>query len=875
LNDSNAHFNLGTELPTEDGMDPKYEPWSSEACTYDCNYGYGYKDGQCERYECEDFNIPNATPNSRSDNPTDFDQAYEYEDPSYDNDPCTFHCDDGFGYKDGQCERLECEDFNIPNATPNSRSDNPTDFDQAYEYEDPSYDNSPCTYHCEDGFSYKDWKCELLACVGKLPDNTELVHPTLKPTDPDTKIFYKPDSDQPCAYKCRDKYIRSGDNCVLNLKNCSVGLRESATSTSAKTLSSSYTVSNLWSSNVWSCDYTNDGTVKLFADVCDDEVQSFDTSLGSITMNQWYKFEWWYVDGVLKSSDLNNWLNLNCGDVANLKWDCDEENDYERYNGHCVKKTWWECTVTYDLGDWKGKWWQLEWRSSNTEIVNCGTEITLPNATWDRHGFLWWYDTSLVWWAGGRYTVWRDVTLKAHWGEYTCNWSVPENANFVEWSDSDLDWYVDRKVYPYAEIFDSDWKYKWTVKCAYSCKPGYIAYEWKCVPCQVWSWDESDPDHCAANIECGDNEAWDKTLGKCATMWTCRKSGGATYKFYSFSTINSVLWNVSRPTTIKDLLPLPWEGDKYFECVDDRDGNSNVSENSCQYKCQEGSYCNSYDPPSCIEPYCNHLSAHGFYTGWTPSLDQVSATTLNTSSVFVENINNEQEFYDYVSTHQPGCYFRCPEKNRWRGCNNNYSSYRTSCYSDAVIQELRDSCDDSRPSCATINCHWFCYKNEWNPEKNNQSWTKWDSESEAAKNDCAFACKNGAYYTKWYYVTSEGTLSSYSDTSHFCRKQCGSDQSLVSYGCSDCPPGTILDTSWPSVTLTDESSWITITQYTTCKAIECPSGTQLSLPEWKTCKSSLQDWKCPSDMPNWKMINGECKICLDPTKTITDSWECI
>jgi hypothetical protein len=26
LNDSNAHFNLGTELPTEDGMDPKYEP---------------------------------------------------------------------------------------------------------------------------------------------------------------------------------------------------------------------------------------------------------------------------------------------------------------------------------------------------------------------------------------------------------------------------------------------------------------------------------------------------------------------------------------------------------------------------------------------------------------------------------------------------------------------------------------------------------------------------------------------------------------------------------------------------------------------------------------------------------------------------------
>ena len=318
---------------------------NNEPCKYICDQWshWDSRKEKCIPNDCADLTDPNADWNNNN-LPTVDGKDPEYNPES--NEACTYHCVEGYDYDYSRrlCRALACEDFNIPNATQNSRDGYPTQFDQAYEYQAASDDNEPCTYHCADGFGYKEWECKPLACVGTLPDNTELVHPTLKPTDPDTRIFYDPDSKLACAYMCRKNYIRSGDNCVLDLKNCSVGLRESTTSTSAKTLSSSYTVSNLWSSNVWECKYTNDGTVKLFAEECDDKVQSFNTKLGSLTMNQWYKFKWWYVDGVLKSSDLNNWLNLNCGDMADLKWDCDEENGYERYNGQCVEKTLWACT---------------------------------------------------------------------------------------------------------------------------------------------------------------------------------------------------------------------------------------------------------------------------------------------------------------------------------------------------------------------------------------------------------------------------------------------------------------------------------------------------------------------------------------------------
>ncbi len=459
LNDSNAHFNPGTELPTVDGKKPEYKPGSKEACTYDCNKGYAYDNNQklCRELACNKSTLP--------------EHALE----------------------------------NTP------RSGDPTGFSQDYKYKESWHE--PCTFRCEKGYTYNAWECVNFSCKEPRPSNSVLNNPEAKPDVKDKEYFYSETSTGACAYHCDSRYVYvEWQWCVKNLQNCSVDLVEGKYG--INDLAAWHKASTLWSSGPWTCEFGSNGTVEAFADACDaDIVSSFDNTVSSVEMNEWYVFLSWIDESGRILSNMLNTLSLKCGEKAILKWKCDEDNDYgwnpeKRY---CEK---WFKPIVYEC----------EWEDPANAVLIPGTDEWLPNsgivkyvyensteARWKYCAYLcdsgytyvlnhnrpqcvicmeWTYNPEtksceIKQWCGDPwYAYWlspRNDGWYACLREWYCRWnnnSRPESPD--DSGADDINFWDARPIWDN----DGDWKcVEWTPErnaCQYTCKDGYLCRNGRC-----------------------------------------------------------------------------------------------------------------------------------------------------------------------------------------------------------------------------------------------------------------------------------------------------------------------------------------------------------------------------------------------------------
>lgn len=442
-----------------------------------------------------------------------------------------------------------------------------------------------------------------------------------------------------------------------------------------------------------------------------------------------------------------------------------------------------------------------------------------------------------------------------------CKWDAPTNAKFVEWSDKNLDKSYQRMAYPKSDIYDDKGHYKWTVKCAYECNDQYVPYDWKCYKCAAWTWDPNS-DRCTVDVECKEGYVWDQDEFECKRSWNCKLSDGT---IYNKMPSNHVQYSWA------DVVPI-WMNDKYWKCYDERDDHE-VNLNSCEYSCEPGYYCfrgqpsgapSNYDRIACNKPYClRHWEwDNGYYIRWwTPSLSHVNNLGRESPN-FASDVNQASDFDSYVASHPGHCRYRCPEENRYTA---SYGSIY--CYSEEKAAQMRRN-DEHLGICKTEYHFWYKYENKWSPSSKNTPWTQYFTKSEVDKNDCAWMCTNGSIAYKWGYASSYDGYSARSDSSdaYYCYKECWSDEYASSSGCTKCPTGTIPDQSKYK-----EINWVKL--YLRCKEIECPNWFWLGT-DGKTCVSNSYTLSCP-DWVNGVVIGGKCITCLDPSKTITESGECI
>ena len=692
-----------------------------------------------------------------------------------------------------------------------------------------------CGFHCLDNnrFDVASWTCIWTKCIWTFDNAVPVPGSSVNLWDEDvTSTLYNSASDangKKCAYLCKTCYHKNSNQCDPNNFKITYKCMNS--------LRYWYSTSTLtyWDS-------------KQITEECPKERTGYNfvgwaTGM-NVTIPKWRKNDWITMNNYSECDDATFYAVYGC------------DGNYHMEQGVCVSNA---KTMTLSCGVWnRGAWYKI-WTASYT--LNCTwnsaknkwDDCEKKERTYTSNPNPWVCEYTCQ--TGYKWENWQCVP------KWQCAWPEPTHATFVTWSDSGLEGNVQRKAYPHSEIYDDAWNYKWTVKCAYECNPGHIAYNWECVPCKAWTWSSSDPDHCVANVDCPSNMTWSVEKWKCLAMWKCRWANG------TINTLSiSYFWNINW-TKNEDLLPLPWEGDGYLQC---REYGTSVSANTCTFSCQNGSYCtlpgNNYS--QCLKPRCSG----GGIVSWTTTRDKVTNLyDMTTSSTFVD-VDTEDEFRQYVSQHPNSCRYWCPKENQFWWCEDNYSS--PVCYGslEEVDKHIRESCN----LCTTEYHFWYSYENVWNPSSE-KTWDYYGKNPSVIEwKDCAWACDARSYKMHWYYLSyaDRTKLTSYQEDTYLCWKECGDDEYFENK-CTACPKGTILDTSWPSVTLKDDETWITRTQYTTCKAITCPTGSQLDPEKWKSCIASAADWVCPANMSNGVVIDGECKVCLDPSKTIDpNTWEC-
>ena len=452
-----------------------------------------------------------------------------------------------------------------------------------------------------------------------------------------------------------------------------------------------------------------------------------------------------------------------------------------------------------------------------------------------------------------------------------CRWTV-ENATFVEWSADGLTETIDSKAYPKSQIYDATWKYAWTVKCAYDCNPGYVAYEWKCYPCKVWTWSSSNPDKCEIEVDCGDSQyIWNNDDWKCERLWFCKYNWKVVEKTH--------VWNIKQDRNY--ILPI-WTNDTELSC---KSSASQVHEHSCEFSCQNWSYCTPLQ--DCREVQCNpedwwRWNPNVYKKWWKVTRNQADAY-MNVSVEFVD-VETEDEFNQYVNNHPYGCRYRCKRENRYQ-----YPSYLGKwnaiyCY-NSTDPEVKDF--EVSGICATEYHWWYDWERKWNPNTIYQNWNYHSDEHDSSKaesrgENCAWGCQSWTVKVKGGVITKNNNQGNYisENNVYSCVKECKKNDEwkfiefFSTNWCNSCGKWMMPNP--------DSSKWwkpdgVSFAQPISCIPLECEDWWWLS-DDWYHCILNSFAWKCPPDWFEWlsaAIIDGKCLTCLDPSKKIDpDTWEC-
>ena len=476
-----------------------------------------------------------------------------------------------------------------------------------------------------------------------------------------------------------------------------------------------------------------------------------------------------------------------------------------------------------------------------------------------------------------------------------CVWKKPDiNSHFYTWSDSLLTGNVNVTLRTRAEA-----QFTGVNKCSYVCDDGYILTWGVCTPCLSWTWNLSAPDTCV--------------LG---SWWYCRINSGLVYDWWLPSTA-AESWEYIAPVSGVDM---------NITCYDERDldmnngwwkrkkvggnrvqdGKKTQPEHSCIFSCNEWTYCTSVSHKvSCETPKCvvwNLGDSRYYEIWWTPEIDNenLDQIYLQMGYTFVDDasVNTKPKFQQYVSGHQRhfdhgryvgswGCWYRCPEDNRFV-----WSDGVVLCYDTWTVARLRAEAgqtwswkclgeddiygyfyidDDSRNPIVDT---WWTYA----PRKTWIDWIEWLKQDGVS---CLFTCDNSPdsieeqyfkvekEYVKTDHTGYHGYLVTGDSVYNCVPKKCGNRDIYTSLkwsqSCHSCEAWTV-----PSH---QGELYSQFNLPISCERYTCPRGmhfnepvkdacvsnhhTGLNCPSWSTlvswwkCVKCIYDCEVP-DLATWK-----------------------
>ena len=231
--------------------------------------------------------------------------------------------------------------------------------------------------------------------------------------------------------------------------------------------------------------------------------------------------------------------------------------------------------------------------------------------------------------------------------EYNCDNAEFTNAHSV-WKREKLT-YEEYQTYPNKLYVASEAPWK---PCSFACNEWYSFIvngdypNWACVICKQWEMSEQI-EYCTIEMEskCGDDKYYDKDEKKCFPFGNC---------YYDYDDIDNSL-------PAHSYIPWHWTDTSYYRPIGDQGKVTRkchegwtVSENSCEYVCEDWYYCSSSDwictkwPFKCFNWHINRDSAY-IYQNPTATSDRRSTNSLYVYETHVEwDFESDEDLKNYA-----------------------------------------------------------------------------------------------------------------------------------------------------------------------------------------------------------------------------------